>query len=336
VLHRISMRVLPALTLAVTEEGFRKRKRLLMIFPGLVGVALYRGLHYAHWHGDVWALLLATGLFSTLVALVAYGYGRERRMRDLVREDGGPRLIWIGLRIGFLYGVQLSLMVLGLLKLFAYSYTEHPDGPAMMALIIASTSVFRDAFELGHLRLLRQQGRPFLACPDAKRVWALLAGRAEFWGVTLAGAAAGFAYLGLAFTIPWVATDPGQLLVIGLLAGAAGTAAYVKGLQQTLTLRQSLSRYSWTELGRFFLWPGVAFGWTYNLILLGVTSYLILLPSPPLAWRVLVAATTVGLISLYCYYLGRCRWQEETLQASVAPSMLRCPFILGVLSAKKV
>jgi hypothetical protein len=120
-----------------------------------------------------------------------------------------------------------------------------------------------------------------------------------------------------------------------LLTGATGTAAYLKGLQQALTLRRSFSRYSWTELGRFFLWPGVAFGWTYNLILLGITSYLILLPSPPLAWRVVVAASTAGLISLYCYYLGLCRWQEEKLQASAAPAILRCPFLVGILSSKK-
>jgi hypothetical protein len=227
-------------------------------------------------------------------------------------------------------------MVLGLLYVFSYSYKEHPDGPAMMALIIASTSVFRDAFELGHLRLLRQQGRLFLVCPDVKKVWALLAGRPELWEVTLAAAVAGVAYLGLAFAIPWVQTDLGQLLVIGLLTGAAGTAAYLKGLQQALTLRRSFSRYSWTELGRFFLWPGVAFGWTYNLILLGITTFLIVLPSPPLTWRVLVAASTAGLISLYCYYLGRCRWQEEKLQASSMPAILRCPFLVGILSSKKV
>jgi hypothetical protein len=330
------MRVLPALTLAVTEDGFRKRKRILMLFPGLLAFVLYRGLHSAGRHGDILALLLASGLFSTLVALVAYSYGRERRMTDLVREDGGIHLSWVGLRFGFFYGVQLSLMVLGLLHVFSYRYTEHPDGPAMMALIIASTSVFRDAFELGHLRLLRQQGRPFLACPDLKKVWTLVAGRRELWGVVLAAAVAGFAYLGLAFTFPWVRTDLGQLLVIGLLTGTAGTAAYLKGLQQAVTLRRSFSHYSWTELGRFFLWPGMAFGWTYNLILVGITSYLVLLPSPPLAWRVLVVASTAGLITVYCYYLGRCRWEEEKLQASLAPAMLRCPFLVGILSSKKV
>src|SRR5947209_19861135 len=45
----------------------------------------------AGWHGHIVALLFATGVFSTLVALVAYSYGRERRLIDLVREDGDAR-----------------------------------------------------------------------------------------------------------------------------------------------------------------------------------------------------------------------------------------------------
>src|SRR5207302_74370 len=229
-LHRISLRVLPELALAVTEEGFRKRKRILMLFPGLLGFALYRGLHMAGWHGHIVALLFATGVFSTLVALVAYSYGRERRLIDLVREDGGARLVLFGLRFGFFYALQLSLMVLALLKLFSYGYMEHPDGPAMMAVIIAATSVSRDAFELGHLRLLQQQGRSFLTCPDTKGFSALLGGHPSLWRISVAATAAGGVYLGLALAFPWVQTDLGQLLVIGLLAGAAGTVAYLQGL----------------------------------------------------------------------------------------------------------
>jgi hypothetical protein len=337
-LHRISLRVLPELALAVTEEGFRKRKRILMLFPGLLGFALYRGLHMAGWHGHIVALLFATGVFSTLVALVAYSYGRERRLIELVREDGGARLVWFGLRFGFFYALQLSLMVLALLKLFSYGYTEHPDGPAMMAVIIAATSVSRDAFELGHLRLLQQQGRSFLICPDTKGFSAVLGGHPSLWriSVALAATAAGGAYLGLALAFPWVQTDLGQLLVIGLLAGAAGTVAYLQGLHPNLTLGQSFSQYSWGELSRFFLWPGVAFGWTYDLILLGVTSYLIPIPIRLLTWHIVVAASTAALLSLYCYYLGRYRLHEEKLKVTLALSMLRCPFILGIVSSRKV
>src|SRR6266487_1006035 len=114
-LHRMTMRVVPALTVAVTEEGFRRRKRILMLFPGLFAYALYKFLQVMSWHADSVSLLLASGLFSAVVALVAYAYGRERRFVELIRERDFQNLVWVGLRIGFLYAVQLSLMVLALL-----------------------------------------------------------------------------------------------------------------------------------------------------------------------------------------------------------------------------
>jgi hypothetical protein len=337
-LHRIGMRVLPALTVSVTEAGFRKRKRIVMLFPGLLAYPLYRALYFADRHEDILALLVTTGLFSTVVAVIAYRYGRGRHWRELAGEEGIPALLWFGARFGFFYAVQLSLMVLAILKLVSYSYTEHPAGPAMMALIIASTSVARNAFELGHLRLLREQGGLSLAWPDPKRFWAFLTGRRDLWvlPVALAATAAGLVYGGLALVIPATQTDLVHVLMIGFMAGTAGTIAYVKGFGPTVTVWQRLTEYSWRELLRFFLWPGAAFGWTYGLILLGMASYLIILPVPLLVWRVLVAASTTGLVSLYCYYLGRSRWQEEKLHATISPSMLRCPFILGILSSRKV
>ncbi len=335
-LHRMTMRVVPALTVAVTEDGVRKRKRLLMLFPGLVAFVLYRGLKAMAWHDDLVTLLLASGLFSAVVALVAYADGRERRFVELIRERDFQSLSWIGLRIGFLYAVQLSLMVLALLKVATYSYFEHPDGPALMVLIIASTSVARDAFEIGHLRLL-QQGRPFVTFPDGKALWALVTGRGDLWAAPAAVGtlAVGLAYLGLVAIAPVAATDLGHLGVIGILAGMTCTLAFVQGLQPAVTAWEGLMQYSWRELLRFFVWPGVAFGWTYYLITLGALSFLLATPYPPIWTRVLVTAGIGGLMSLYGYYLGRCRWQEEKLHATISPSLLRCPFILGILTSKK-
>jgi hypothetical protein len=340
-LHRMTLRVVPALTVAVTEEGFRKRKRMVMLIPGLAAFGLYRILNVMGWHSGILALLLASGVFSAGVALVAYAYGRKRRIVELVRDDPARDLAWVGLRIGFLYGVLLSLMVLALLKVAsmnAYSYLQHPDGPAMMAVIIASTSVARDAFELGHLRFLQQQGRSFLTFPDGKALWGLVTGRADLWTAPVIGAtlAVGLAYGGLATIVPWVRTDLGQLATIGVLVGGAGTLAFVWGLQPSTGIREGLARYSWKELLRFFLWPGLTFAWTYYLVLIGVTSFLLEVPHPPVWWRVLLTAGVGGLMTLNCFYLGRSRWQEEKLHATIPPSLLRCPFILGILTSKKV
>ena len=336
----MTMRVVPALTVAVTEAEVRKRKRLLMLFPGVIAFVLYRGLKVMAWHTEIMALLVAGGLFSAVVAIAAYAYGRQRGIRDLIREEGVRDLLGVGARIGFLYAVQLSLMVLALLKVFslgAYSYLQHPDGPAMMALIIASTSVARDAFEIGHLRLLQQQGRPFLTFPDKQGLWALVTGRADLWGAPVAWAtlAVGLAYAGLALLVPSAGTDLGHLVAVGVFVGAAGTLVYLQGLQPSTTLRQRLTPYSWRELLRFFLWPSLTFGWTYYLIVLGVTNFMLLVPDPSWWWRVLMTAGIGGLMSLYCYYLGRARWQEEKLHATIPPSLLRCPFILGMLTSRK-
>lgn len=336
-LHRMTLRVVPALTVAVTEEGFRKRKRLAMLLPGLVAFALYRGLKVMAWHDDLVALLLAGGLFSTVVALVAYAYGRERRFVELIHERDFLGLAWIGLRIGFLYAVQLSLMVLALLMVATYSYSEHPDGPAMMALIIAATSVSRDAFEIGHVRFLQQQGQPFVALPDGKALWAFMTGHGDLWvaPVAVATLAVGLAYMGLGAVAPIVATNLGHLGIIGVLVGTACTLAFVQGLQPVMTRWEGLMQYSWRELLRFFMWPGMTFGWTYYLIALGAISFLLAIPNPSMWTRVLITAGIGGLMSLYGYYLGRCRWQEEKLHATISPALLRCPFILGILASKK-
>ena len=41
-LHRMALRVLPSLSLAVTDDAVRKRKRLVMFVPGLVAFGVYR------------------------------------------------------------------------------------------------------------------------------------------------------------------------------------------------------------------------------------------------------------------------------------------------------
>jgi hypothetical protein len=338
----MTMRVLPVLTVAVTEETFRKRKRILMLFPGLLAYALYKLLQAMAWHADIAILLIASGLFSSGVALVCYAYGRRRNLTTMIAEDGFRRLVWMGGRIGFLYAIQLSLMVLGLLQAASYfysyfSYTAHPAAPAMMALIISSTSVARDAFEIGHLRLLQLQGRPFVTFPDGKALWALLAGHPDLWvlPVMLATLAVGCAYAGLSLLVPWAQTDLGNLAAVGMLVGGAGTLAFLQGLRPETPVWEGLEQYGWRELLRFFWWPGLTFAWTYYLILLGAASFLLVVNHPPFWGRVFVTAAIGGLMSLQCYYLGRSRWQEEKLHATIPPALLRCPFILGVLTSKK-
>ena len=148
-IHRFALRVLPSLTLAVTEEQFRKRKRWVMLWPGLVAFALYRAISWFTPVHDAFSLLLLSGCIAAATALWAYSRGRQTSFLSLWVEDGARRIGWLVGWIGFAYGVQLSLLVLALLRVLAnYDFLLHPDGPAMMALIIPSTSVARDAFEI--------------------------------------------------------------------------------------------------------------------------------------------------------------------------------------------
>ena len=115
-LHRLALRVLPSLTLAVTDEPTRKRKRLVMLVPGLVAFAVYRGVKSILPLSDPAVLLGVSGVISAVTAVCAYRIGRAVPMPVLWRQDGARRVAWMAGWIGFLYGVQLSLLVLGVIK----------------------------------------------------------------------------------------------------------------------------------------------------------------------------------------------------------------------------
>ena len=173
-LHRFALRVLPSLTLAVTEDSVRTRKRLVMFVPGLVAFAVYRAAKQGFSLAEPLTLLILSGLVSMATAICAYRVGRAVPFGRLVGIDGARRIGWVLVWIGFVYGVQLSLLVLALLWLVGYDYAKHPDGPAMMALIISSTAVARDAFEIGYVRWLEASGRPFVTFPDGVALRTLL------------------------------------------------------------------------------------------------------------------------------------------------------------------
>src|SRR4249920_1412489 len=167
-LHRMALRVLPSLSLAVTEDGVRKQKRIVMFVPGLVAFAVYRVAKLLLPLSEPIVLLMVSGLVALETALLTYRVGRATAWGRILQEDGSRLLIWLGGWIGFVYGIQLSLLVLALLWLVGYDYLKHPDGPAMMAIIIACTAVARDAFEIGYVRRLEASGRPIPTFPDGR------------------------------------------------------------------------------------------------------------------------------------------------------------------------
>ncbi|HJU04515.1 MAG TPA: hypothetical protein VJ692_05130 [Nitrospiraceae bacterium] len=333
-LHRIALRVLPSLSLPVTEFDVRKHKRFVMFVPGLVAFAIYRGVKQIDSLSDPILVLGLSGLISAVTAIWAYRVGRDTPLPALWRQDGWKTIGWLIGWIGFAYGVQLSLLVLAMLRVLAhYDFLHHPDGPAMMAMIIACTSVARDAFEIGHIRKLQQRGRPVLTFPDGAPLRALVGGHSQRlvpWVLTAVTLGA-LSSMGLAWVGEMGRSELGQFILISMVAGTAALAAYLAGMRRPGGWANSWIRTGWTQLFQFWWWPGLAFGATYYLVALGVLVF---------AWRkdggiwaqALIAGAVTGLMTLYGYYLGDRRAHEDRIQQTVPSSLLRCPFVMGLLS----
>ena len=336
-LHRLALRVLPSLTLAVTEDSVRTRKRLVMFVPGLVAFAGYRAAKHGLSLAEPVTLLLLSGAVSLVTAICAYRVGRAVPFAQLVRADGARRIGWILAWIGFVYGVQLSLLVLALLWLVGYDYAKHPDGPAMMAMIIPSTAVARDAFEIGYVRWLEANGRPFMTFPDGAGLRALLARvTPALAGWVAAGAVScvGFSMLlGALFSGDMAVLAQGA--VVTLAAGTIGLLAFFAGQGNGAPWMAGLSSTRWGELVKFWWWPGLAFASTYYLVLVGACLYVLKQPMSSSGLFAGVAGLVGGVMALYCYYLGHRRDIENRQPGGVPSALLRCPFVMGILGKSR-
>jgi len=332
-LHRMTLRVLPSLSLAVTEDSVRKKKRIVMFVPGLVAFAVYRLAKLLLPLSEPIVLLMVSGLISLVTALLAYRVGRAAPWSRIVREDGSRLLFWLGGWIGFVYGVQLSLLVLALLWLVGYDYLKHPDGPAMMAIIISCTSVARDAFEIGHVRKIALMGRPFPTFPDGAAlrtmVGNLAMGLAPWVATGLVVGALG-ASLGHLVEANQVAVLV-QLSAVAVLGGGVALCAYFGGLRPHASWIQGLSQTKVGELLKYWWWPGLAFAATYYLVAAGCVLFLFGQPGIATSYAMAGGGAVTGMMALYCYYLGFRRQVEEQQGHTMSSALLRCPFVMGIL-----
>ena len=336
-LHRLALRVLPSLTLAVTEDSVRKRKRIVMFVPGLVAFALYRLAKQEFSLAEPITLLLFSGVISMGTAFCAYRVGRQLPFSLLIASDGVRRVAWVVGWIGFVYGIQLSLLVLALLWLVGYDYAKHPDGPAMMALIIPSTAVARDAFEIGYIRWVEAAGRPLVTFPDGVELRKLLQRRDStvlMWIVAGAGVCAALPIaaaqavsgnLGVLVHGTIATLAAGTVALLAFFAGQAGAKSWVSEITAT----------SWRELIKFWWWPGLAFAATYYLVLLGMCLYVVKRPVDSAGLTVGLASLVGGLMALYGYYLGYRRDIENRQEGAMPSALLRCPFVMGILGKSR-
>ncbi|MFO0768578.1 MAG: hypothetical protein U0231_17785 [Nitrospiraceae bacterium] len=92
---------------------------------------------------------------------------------------------------------------------------------------------------------------------------------------------------------------------------------------------------SWMELSKFLWWPGLAFASTYYLVLVGLLLYVAKQAWPSSGMLAAVAAGVGGVMALYAYYLGHRRDVENREQGVLPSSLLRCPFVMGILGQSR-
>jgi hypothetical protein len=333
-LHRMALRVLPSLSLTVTEDAVRTRKRVVMFVPGLVAFGIYRAAKHLAPLTEPVVLLLISGLVGLLTSVLAYRVGRATAWPQLLREDGRGLLTWIAGWIGFAYAVQLSLLVLALLWLVGYDYLKHPDGPAMMAIIISCTAVARDAFEIGHVRKVSLMGRPCPTFPNGLALRRLLTTHLMLVGPWILSGllvGAGAASLGLLINNDQTSTLV-QVAAVTIVAGGLAVCAYFGGLRPSGSWMDGMVKMKPAELLKYWWWPGLAFASTYYLVMAGAVIFLLKYPGVPTAYAVCGGGLVAALMALYGYYLGHRRQVEEGQGITLSPSLLRCPFVMGILS----
>ncbi|TFG66029.1 MAG: hypothetical protein E4H32_00710 [Nitrospirales bacterium] len=336
-LHRLSLRVLPQLNLLVTDQPVRKRKRLVMLAPGLVAFGIYRLLKDVLPLSEPLVLLGLSGCVSALAAVWAYRQGRGISLQESFRQDGLRQWAWIVGWIGAAYGMQLSLLVLAILQVFVgYDFLIHPEGPAMMAMIIPCTSVTRDAFEIGVVQRLAREGTVVPTFPngEALREWIpQQAAMVMKWGgMAIAGGILSSWMLFSLGSASWQpilqsALVPVLVASMSLLAFFAGEALYEQGTERR-------KPHTWLSCLWFWIWPSLTFALTYFLVLIGLASYVFRIEQISQAGFLAIAGSTGLVMTLYSLYLGWRKSYEERL-VTIPENIQRCPFVMGMLQQSK-
>lgn len=329
----MALRVLPSLSLAVTEHAVRARKRIVMLVPGLVAFGVYRlAKHFLPLTEPV-VLLIISGMVGMVTALSAYRIGRDAAWRTVREQDGSRLLAWMSGWIGFVYAIQLSLLVLALLWLVGYDYLQHPDGPAMMAIMISCTAVARDAFEIGHVRKLNLMGKPCPTFPHGAPLRDFLfSHRLELVPWVAAGLALGAVGASLGQWSNSIRTAViVQASAVTMLGSVIALCAYLRGTMPHTSWSAGLFRARPAELVKYWWWPGLAFASTYYLAAGGVAIFLLKQSGIPTQFAVLSGSAVVGMMALYGFYLGHRRQVEERQGNGLTSEMLRCPFVMGIL-----
>ena len=306
-----------------------------MLAPGLIAFILYEITKQVLPLSNPFVLLIFCGILSSLAALWAYRMGRGVPLATSIHEDGKRLWVWLLGWVGFAYGVQLSLLVLALLKLFvSYDFLLHPEGPAMMAIIISCTSVTRDAFEIGVIRLMEQHGRAVMTVPDGRgfRRWARIESTAMGKWVGLAALVAVGSSLAFAASLEIGRTQLAQTLFISVLVACLALVAFFTSESRSGNWLERARQVGWFQSIRFWIWPCFTFAVTYYLVQVGILNFLMGRDGSPFFFQACMAGITAAMMTSYCYYLGRRKLIEVQSQDGTLENLESCPFVMGILS----
>ncbi|MGD9850283.1 MAG: hypothetical protein AB7T38_03345 [Nitrospirales bacterium] len=337
-LHRLSLRVLPQLNALVTAPPVRKRKRWVMLAPGLIAFGIYHLLKPILPFSNPFVLLLFSGTISAITAVWAFRQGRGVSLKESFQQDGKKFWFWLVGWVGLAYGMQLSLLVLSLLQIFVnYDFLLHPEGPAMMAIIIACTSVTRDAFEIGYVQRMTREGVPVPTFPDGKAFWEWMSqalSTVSAWGLS-AFFLSVIGSWGLWNIAPTDWQPIVQSMGVPFLVATAALVAFLDGQGQLFKTSEASGRpISWLSGVWFWVWPSFTFAATYFLVLWGILAFVFGVSEVSLLNFMGMAAVTGLLMTTYTLYLGwRKSYEEKTL--AIPESIQRCPFVMGILQNSK-
>jgi hypothetical protein len=122
-----------------------------------------------------------------------------------------------------------------------------------------------------------------------------------------------------------------QLSAVTIFGGALALCAYFGGLRPQSSWVNGLRETKPGELLKYWWWPGLAFASTYYLVVAGAVIFLLRQPGIPTIYALFGGAAVASLMALYGYYLGYRRQVEAQQGQSLSPSLLRCPFVMGIL-----
>ena len=305
-----------------------------MLAPGLIAFIIYHLTKPVLPLSDPFVLLIFSGILCSMAASWAYRMGRGVPFATSIHEDGKRHWVWLLGWIGFAYGVQLSLLVLALLKLFvSYDFLLHPEGPAMMAIIISCTSVTRDAFEIGVVRLMGQHGGTVMTFPDGRgfRRWVRIEPTAIGRWVVLTALLAVVGSLAFAISGEVGQTQLAQTLFVSFLVSCLALVAFFTSESQSGNWLERAKQVGWLQSIRFWSWPCFTFAVTYYLVLVGILNFLVGMDGSHFFFQASMAGITAAMMTGYCYYLGRRKLIEVQSQAGNLENLESCPFVMGIL-----